>query len=634
MANKPVLFNAQNQAINNRPVMVNFFKEWRDWWEGFDERDQSRLPTLEEKQKMVMYPICISVIQHKILPLLAPHLMIDGDEKQVEFLKFWFDWYYRRCIKLMAKKAVTWGFGVGERVSEPIYLNDKPYWMHVGSFLPEPFNTTLIFGEDKPSIAGFKYDRHTVERLKENGDWQWPGMVYMNYEGDETSMPYGDSILNKMFWAWQLVMKTWTTMTVYQRLHSPFIKYFYAPEKYGDTDNKAVDQGRAQAITDLTNIKNTQGVAIPLAKNKDGELTKASDLDVVAPPDKEPQFNETIRVLNSLMYVAANVPERLAEQFKDTGSQSMVETQKTYYTEYVLPDDIENIEYYTREWFTNPMLEINFGKIDCRYKFSVSDKKKALFASILEKLIASGEALGHIDIRALAEGAGVPIGELDKPTVETAERKKYVNGVEFAQGKKGDDKKRIEAWVNTVVKHMNAEIEDIKDDVWEVLKKRLEEQQGKIGIKVDRLFRKGIPKRKELQKTLQIPNHVYSGMYEYILQGWDSGQKFHFEKAGLPPMEAPSTVIADKLRTLDDAFAGSDFIAGEGELLERRLYRVLANTTSEKALAVFNTEMTNYIETTLPTRITSLIHSANKYGTNDFVRDLQMRGLETKKEGK
>lgn len=629
------LYDAHNRAIG-KPVFMNFFRDWRKYWDGFDERNSSRLPTTEEKQKMIMYPICISVIQHKVLPLLAPHITLDGDEKQVAVMKHWFDRHYRRCTKLMYQKSHTWGFSVGERVIEVEKIDGVPYWMHVGSFMPEPFNTELVLGEDKPEIVGFKYHNFRVDRYQDNGEWMMPGMVYMHCEGDEVSKPYGDSILNKMFWAWQLVMKTWTSLVVYQRLQSPFIKYFYSPEMYGDTDNKATDQGRTQATNDLLNIKNTQGVAIPLVEDKDGKLVRGPDLDVTAPPNKETTYNETIRILNSLMYVANNFPERLSEQFKESGSQSMVEVQGDYYTEYILPDDIEHAENQCRIWFTDPMMEVNFDKIDCTYKFTVSDKQREYYVKLLQQLIQSGQTIGELDTRAIAEGAGVPVTELSQPTVETTERKVMVPGMEFAS-KRGDDKKRVKAWEEQVAQHVRKSNEQIKLELYQIIRKRIDEQHGRMVPKINNLYKKGTPKRVDLQKAIQLPDRIYEGAFQYILQAWDACQKFHCQHTKpkpIKPMANPTRKTMEELRTIDDRFCGSQYITGEGEKLEGMLYDTMTNVGPENALKTFDQEFEYYKNTTLPIRIANIIHRASMFGVKDFVLHLELTRAKEQREGK
>jgi len=623
------------QKLNTRPVLADFFTEWRDWWEGFNEAKQSRKPTSEEKQKMLMYPIVTSIIQHKTLPLLAPRIKIDGNEKQVKYLKMWFDRYYRRCMKMMIEQAIVEGFSAGERIINVLHLDNQPLWFQVGSLVADSENITLLFNETEPQLMGFQFDKYVVRRLTDNGDWMMPGMVYMVYEGDEVNRPQGNSILNKLFWAWQLVMKTWTSMTVYQRLHSPFLKYFFVPEMYGDTDNIAQDQGRSQAQSDLKKIKSTQGIAMPMIQDDKGQWVKGPDLEVVAPPDKEPQFNETIRILNSMMYVAVNFPERLSEQFKDTGAYKMVETQKDFYTEYILPDAIENVEYHCREWFTDPMLEVNFGKIDCEYSFMVSDKQKAFLVGVLEKLIQTGQSLGELDVRKIAETAGIPVLETQKPQVETAERKPIIQGIDFSRdaefaSKRAEDKKRLEKWVKKVVAYMNNEIEKIKTDMYNLLKRRLDEQHAKLLTRIEKLYKKGIPKRVDLQKAVQIPSSVYSDIFDYILRGWDSGQRFHCEHANIKPLEKPSSEILEKLKTIRDVFVGSKYLMGEGERLESRLYRVLANVRQEDAISTLNNEMEAYIQQTLPIRIRNLIHEANHYGTKDFAKYIQFVNVREK----
>jgi hypothetical protein len=632
MANKLII----NKKKAPPAVFMNFFKDWHEWWEGFSEQKESRLPTIEEKQQMLRYPICISVIQHKILPLLAPHITIDGDERQAQYLQHWFDNHYRRCTKLMYKKSTAWGFAVGERVIETEYIDNKPYWMHTRSFIPEPYNSELKFSDKKPDIAGFKYATYQIDRYDKRGQWMIPGMVYMNYEGDETSVPYGDSILNKMFWAWQLVMKTWTALNVYQHLQPPFLKYFYIPEKYGDDDNKAVNQARTQALADMKKMKNTGGVVLEKVQNDKDEWVKGADFEVTAPPDKETTYHESIRILNSLMYAGCNFPERMQEQFKDTGSQGMVKEQSNYYTEYILPDDITAAENHCHTWFTNPMLEVNFGKIDCTYEFHVSDKQKKFYVQLLEKLIQSGETIGELDTRQIAEAAGVPVMELKKPTIETTERKVIIPGLdktEFA-AKQGDDKKRIKKWADKVVNTLNEREQNLKVKAYTDLKGRLEQQRGKIALRVEQLYKKGVPKDKDLQKALQIPNNVFTNVKDYLLQSWDIGQRFFFEDRSQKPLDKPLTETADKIRGLNTDVMGSSYLAGECELLERRLYRIMKKARPVDALGQLNTEMKNYIDHTLPTRLQDWLHRAVLLGTFDFVKFTQLEDARQAKEGK
>lgn len=607
------------------PALFQFITKFGgEWFEGFDEKDLARYPTTSEKQQIARYPIAISIVNLTYMPLLMPHFSAEGDEKQCQYAQHWFNNYYYRNVDLLLKKAVQWGFAVGERVIETEEIDGKPYWFHVNTFAPEPYNCTLEMSEKRPELAAFKYSDYRVERYQPNGNWKIPGMVYMHFRGNEISLPYGDSIYNDLWYAYQLVQKTWTTSMLYQVLHTPFLKYFYAQQQQGDSDNKASDAGRTQAITDVEKLKHGRAAVIPMVRNDKGEFIRAGDLETEAPPDREPSFLEKVKTLNTMMYVAALIPERLIEQFKDTGSYSMVETQKDFYTAYIIKPRLRTLGNLLQTWFLNPMLEANFGKIDCRVNLQIDDKLLALYYDIVNKAVTTGSLLAYADMQEILKTVGVPaLIKEHVPEVETQERQRG-DVVEMAQTKRSRDRERIEAYVNKVVKVMNRSVREIKADLYNELKPRLEAQQGRIALKIDRLYKNGVPKRVDLQNALQIPSNVYSGAYEYILRAWQSGQEFHCREAKVPVMDKPSREIADKLRTLDDVFTGSQYVAGEGELLERRLYRIMATVRVEDALAKFNEEFKAYIEQTLPTRVMNLIHDANKYGTRDFARYLQL----------
>ena len=615
----------------DRPILFNFFKEWREWWEGFDEKDNSRYPTIEEKQKMLRYPIINSIVYLTYFPLLMPHYSVDGNELQVDYMNKWFERDYYTIMDTVLRKATPWGFCAAERIIESTNINGKPYWMHVNIIAPEVTNITFEFGEENPEITGFKFRDHRVDRYTEGGDWKMPGMVYYTFRGNEISMPYGDSILNDIFWAWQIAMKVWTTMVVYQRLHTPFLEYFYPLEERGDADNKAQNIARAQAQSDLKMLKNQQGATFALLQDDKGEFKKTGWLEVIAPPDREITFMESIRVLNTMMYVAALIPERLIEQFKDTGSQAMVATQKDFYTKYIIKPRIKALQNILQKWFIDPMLEVNFGKVDCTVHLTPDDAMMEFYYELIMTAMRGGQLIDEIDMKEVANRVGLPVDPTKKePSIQTAERTQG-RGTEF-QTKRGMTKQKLKERVEKIVPHMNKEIERIKEDLYGVIKPRLYEQQGKLGLKIEKLYRKGRPKDKDLIKTIQIPNRVFSGVRDYLLKAWETGQRFYFKEKRMDPLEKPSVEVMERLRTLETLFEGKELMSGEGELLERSLYRQLANVRPDDALSTFNEAFENYVKVTLPTRVRDVIHKANGLGTQDFVKSIQLIDLKEKKE--
>ncbi len=159
-------------------------------------------------------------------------------------------------------------------------------------------------------------------------------------------------------------------------------------------------------------------------------------------------------------------------------------------------------------------------------------------------------------------------------------------------------------------------------------------EQGKIGERLMKLYDKGTPKEIDLAKAIQIPNKVFSGLYPYLVRAWEIGMKKVCKEAKVEPFEKPLPIFEQELRKLAKVFEGSEYIAGEGELLERRLYSVLMGVSDKNtAYEKFINEMEKYIVTVLPERVADPIHQATQIGIRDAIEQLRLLRLKELKKG-
>jgi hypothetical protein len=637
------------EKINN-PVLFQYLKNFNLWWSGFNEQDHSRLPTAAEKRQMLRYPIISGIIQLIVLPLLSPKISIEGNEKQKTYVEYWFKRYYRRIMALMAEKAVGWGYSVGERIIAGEQVDGSMLWVNRSAIIPSPNDCHLKYSTENAGITGFEFNNYEVMRYAENGsDDNIPGMIYYAFRGEEISRPQGWPVVNDLFWAWQLVMKEWTSWVVYKRLKMPVWAMDYIPELVKDGTSQT-DNARTAALQNLDDLKNAAGMALPKVKDKDGNWVKGWELEGVDIQDREPGFHESIKMINSLMYIAALMPERLMEQFKDTGSQGMVSVQKDFYTSNILAPRIAELKEFVSEWFVYPMLRMNFGKVDIELEMTALDAMAELYVEIVRTAVQGGSITGIIDWKQLAEKIGLPVSDNDiEPVIEQPIPK--VQGKGFTPKEKEEEQKfemtrreqkaKVAAHAEKWVRDMDRNIRALKEKVYTGLEKELRSEQGRIGLAVAKLYDNPNPKPEDIAKTVQIPRRVFNNIWPFSLQAWEIGMNPWIEEAKkkfpTPYMTAPSKPIEKELWSLTIEIEGFERgnvqVAGEGELLERRLFTALryGADSKESALQIVNENFNKYIEEILPNRLINIFHAATVLGSKDALAYLQQRDLERKR---
>lgn len=627
------------------PTLLKHLKDFLEegWWKGFSERDSSRDPTIHEKQQMIRYPHISSIIQLSLLPLLSAKITFKGDETQKDFIELWLKRYYRRLARMICSKSYTWGYCVGERVFGPVKMNKKPYWMLKGLIMPRPYDCRLTFKEDPIEIDGFIYANDKVKRFTKNTEQKIPGMIYYSFRGDEISLPYGDSLLNDMFWAWQLVMKEWTSAAVYDRLHAPIWALYYIPEYKGEGENKT-DVAQADAIKKLKDTKNTAGMVLPKVKNEKNEWVKGYEFEEVTAQDREPKFMERIKTLNTMMYIGSLMPERLVEQFKAQGSEAMVKVQRGFYEENVIGTRLEEHQEYMRLWIFDPMLELNFGKVDLEIDMKLQDKTIEFFIEILKGTIQQGY-IPNLDLNKMAQQVGLPVNPTHPTPEIIKEERRFYPGIEFQTKSKIPTKKQIREKANEIAKpwvnKLNNKLNPLKTKCYNEIADNLTKIQGKIGLEIMKKKNNEISVS-DLASLVQIPRNIFTIIENYLNQAFMVGMA-PVMKEGKEPL--PDDIPLDAKRELSfikkkfEGISGKYTIGGQPERLEERLFYAIYSAKpihgdlATARLKAFNDAFDNYVKLTLVDNVGNELNIAMNMGILYASKELQRRDLEKKKAG-
>lgn len=618
-------------------ILVENIKECEQWYDGYSEKDKSRMPTILEKQQMIRYPHVSAIIQLSYFPLLAAKVSIKGDETQEKFLKLWFARHYTKMMRIIYSKAMTWGFSVGERLYDTIKMDGKTYWIHKGVIVPQPYDCRLLF-RTKPTAAikGFEYRDSTIERFGKKGETKVPGMVYYSFRGDELSLPYGDSMLNDMFWIWQLLMKTWTNMVMYQHRHVPvWILEYLSEYAASDTDHKT-DLAVAKAKQLLKDAKNLGGIHLPKHIADDGKIEKGWEFNEATATDREISYMSTINTENTMLYISALLPERLTEQFKDTGSEAMVKVQRGFYESNIVETRLKETTENLRTWFIDPMLTVNFGKIDCEVNLTIGDKSIEFLGQVMLEGMRQGMVDAQdIDLREIAQKVGLPVNPLTpEPTIEKEERTQ-VPGMQFQRRRtRKQQSKTIKEIAKDWVEPVNNKLNVLKERCYEKISIGLRQLQGSIGLKVINMP-DDIIKANKLAELVQIPRKAFDPIDEYLMDAFYITFEKFLKKSKMSVPDKPGPEVTNELNLLGIDFkgvGGKKIIGGQPEAVEKVLFRVIMRAVQNERLNQFNEAFNNYIEVTLPDKILFILNEAAQKGFLYGVKEGQRQELEKKKK--
>lgn len=606
----------------------------RDYWSGFDDDAiYTRQLYASDVHKMLRYPAVRTAIKMVYLPILAATPKITANnERTKNILEHWFKRYYRKIATMMMWQAIGWGFSVGEKVMRPVQIDGKTYLLPKGIITPQPFKTHYTYSDETAEIVGFQFGDVKIEKERT--------ALYI-YQGDEICKPKGTSLCYDVYWAWVQLMEDWSRWSIYKDFKAipPFILK-YPAEKVTE-GGSTYDKNRVIAEEKLKNLRTGYGITIPRYWDKEsGTLLDLWLLEEIKVTEKTTAFVDSINKLESLIFIGAVVPKKVIEQDMKVGSFALVKEQAEFFYTVEEARMREWNEYLTR-WIIDPMLEYNTGKIEGGIELWWGDEMIPFFLELIKQGAALG--LANIDWNAIAKETGVPMLEPTKqepvttePVIEHGHFKgKTVETYQTTKTRAEEKRKRqkiAEKWV----KEIDKEVQRIEVVVYNNLETELRKQQGKVGLRIEKLYNQGaIPKDVDIQKAVQIPRSTYTGIMPYLLLCWTAGMKPVMAKAKHKPMEKPTKWGTNELRKLAVEWQGTDRISGEGELLERKLYTNLMEISDPKQAFTQTVNIfSKYIEDQLPHKLIDLLHSATQVGTWDAIKEGNRRHLKEQAETK
>jgi len=426
-------------------------------------------------------------------------------------------------------------------------------------------------------------------------------------------------------------------MLMYQHRHTPVWIVEFPTRYTADDTDKKVELNKTVAEQLLKNAKNMGGIYIPKFVNAEGKVEEGWKFYEAVADDREISFMDSIKIMNTSLYIAALMPERLTEQFKQTGSEAMVRVQRGFYEANVVETRLKETAEYLRTWIIDPMLKVNFGKIDCEVSLTVGDKTIDFLGQVLLEMIKQG-AMDRFDLdtKDIAERIGLKTNPLrPEPTIEKEERTQ-IAGMEFQRTRKQQSKviKKIEKeWVEYINKHLKP----LKEKCYNEIVANLRQTQGTMGLKV-MAVKDDIIKADKLAKLVQMPRSDFEPIGNYLYDafyiGFSKVIKDSKEKVAIPdklPIEAKREL--DLLIQKFKGIGGKNVIGGQPELLEERLfYAIMSAAQKSERISAFNTAFNNYIEVTLPDNTANEINIAqNKgllYGKDFLVKwDMQKKKI-------
>lgn len=607
-------------------------------WAGFESDTlYAHMPTLSEKQRMLQYPLIRSAVRMIVLPLLSADNKTDTQNKaQDNLLKHWFRTCYRQVATTLLTKGVSWGFSAGEKIYSPVDIDGKKYLLVTGIIAPESSNIKINYTKDTPlEVEGFNYGMYHVARER---------MAYYIYQGDEICRPYGVSICDDVYWAWKQLMQDWSRWGIYKDFKAiPPFKLEYPEKPVAQANGSIIDANDTIAQNKLKDLRNLSGIALPRRYNRDTRQWESIwQLTEIEIAEKTTAFIDSINKLETMIFIGSLIPKRIIEQDMSVGAYAMLREQADFFY-VILKARLEEWEEYMRRWIINPMLQLNFGKVDANVNLDFGDELFAWYLDTLKQAIAGG--LVTPNWKEIFNRVGAPIEEEetdvsprgDEPEIESE------HATQFAS-KKLPTRAQIQKQKNQIaldwLKRINPGLQRLKVATYNEIVDGLKQVQGKVGLRVVALYRNGIDKVKttDLAGAVQIPRNIFNIMLQRLREAYELGYTTVYEKKGeeLPEIRI-KPVASTRLHYLADKFTGlggRHVIGGQPEMLEERLFYACQSATKhEDVLNLFNQAFNNYIDVTLPDNVLNELNIATQYGVKDAVRELAIIQAKKLKEG-